>query len=823
MLVHLRQAARRFARRPVVSSAAVLALAIGIGSASAMYAVIDAMSLRRPPWPQADRLAIVHAVRPDQRLNPSLAGNWDRAPLSWTTWADLRSSRAFADVGAWMPGQHIIGTIGSDQRDLVSAFHTSSSFWTVLGVEPALGRLFTPDEDRDPADIVILSHEGWRRRLAGNPDVLGATVLVASGAATPARLKRVVGVLAPGFTFQGETPELFLPMGLMAFNGSFESNRFLRAIGRLAPGVSIPQAQAVAEPLVRRSEPAETRTARVVSLHEDRIGGLRRPLWLLLAGAGLLLLIACASVASVLLVDTSGRRNEVGIRTALGATPRHLARQMLAECMILAAAGSVVGVLLATWIAALFASQVPAEVRALGDISISPRVVMLALAVGMTTVAIFGVGPAFLLARLPMRSARSQRGSSVPWHRTIVSGQVAFALLLVIGAGLFGQTLVNLQRAPFGFDDAGVAVAAVRFTQQPVPPGRDSAATMSPALLSGLGTDRSSAMARAQQSWTHTNHLLDQVRTLPGVVAVAASNGAPFAGTPPRVFEYRDATGDPGTGIDFALRIVTEDYFATLGVPLVAGRLFSPQDRSAGGTEAVIVSAAAESRFRSGAALDAQLLAGTGRFRVVGVVGDVQEMKGSVAVDPTPALYSLNLDATQIAYVLVRATGDVKGLLPMIRVALEAEPSVRVTRTATMHELVRASLAEERFRALASSVFAISALLLAAIGVFALTTDRVTRRWPEMALRVALGATASDVRRLILRDALTTVAIGLLVGVLASVAVLRVVGSLLYGMPALPVVVWSGATLVVLLGAIAALLPPAIVVGRVDAGRVLRQ
>jgi putative ABC transport system permease protein len=817
----LRQALRRFRHRPVASVAAVLALAIGIGGASAMYSVVDATLLRPHPWPDADRLVVVHAVRPDQRLNPAWTATWDRAPLSWAAWEDLRRSPVFTDVGAWMPGQQIIR---SAQPESVSAFHASSSFWTVLGVRPALGRLFVAHEDRDPSDTVVLSHEGWVRHLGARPDVIGTSVLLASGPTEPARSKEVIGVLPPAFAFQGESPEVFLPLGLMAFNGSFEANRFLRVVGRLRPGVSIVQARIVAEPLVRRDEGEETRTARVVSLSDDRAGTIARPLWLLFGGAGVLLLLACANVASLLLVDAAARRDEVSVRVALGATPRHLAIQSAVECLMVAAAASVLGVLLASLLTSILGSMAPPEILALGRPSVNPRIATLALATGMATVCLFGVGPVLTLARLTSQSPRLHGMPKVPGHRAVVVAQVALAFLLVVGAGLFGQTLAVLNATSVGFDPTGVALAQVRFVRQPVSPERSAPPIVNPATLAAFGTDRSTAMARATASWAHTTHLLDQLRRLPGVVAVAASSGAPFTGGTARVFQFREADAPSDSGINFGMRIVTEDFFSVIGLPLVAGRPFNAEDRAAGATEPVIVSRAAQSRLRSGAAVGAELSAGVGRYRIVGVVGDSLDKKASIDVRGTPTLYVLNLEAQQVSYVLVRATGDVRRLLPMLRQRLEAaDPAVRVVRTAALTDLVAASLSEERFRLFISSMFGVAALVLAAVGLFGLTSDRLARRRQEIALRRALGAHASHIRYLVVHDTVIAVAVGLCAGLMASAGALRVMGSLLHGVPAVPVTIWAGGVLALVLAASAAVLLPVISAGRVDTGQILRQ
>ncbi len=320
----------RLRQRPVATTA-ILVLSAGIAITTALLSVVQAVLLQDPPWPDADRLVMIHAVDFSARRNPGAARTWNRAPISWSSWRDLQGSQAFGDVGVWMPTQQIIG---DDRAEFVSVFYTSSSFFHVLGVRPYAGRLFGSSEDQGMPDSALISYEMWLRRFGGRPDTLGSTISMTSTLRSGTERKVIVGILPAGFAFQGQRPEVMLPIGLMSFNGSFEQNEFLRAVGRLASGVTLPKATAVAEPLVRRLAAPDLRSVRLVPLTEDQFGAVAMPLWLLAAAAMSLLAISCSCVAGLLLADGSARRTEIAIRVSLGATRPQIFAQLFSEVLV---------------------------------------------------------------------------------------------------------------------------------------------------------------------------------------------------------------------------------------------------------------------------------------------------------------------------------------------------------------------------------------------------------------------------------------------------------------------------------------------------------
>jgi len=802
----LRQAIRRYIRRPALAGTVVTVLALGIGATASMFSVVDAVLLWRAPWPTADRLVIVHAVLPDQRTNPALSSTWNRAPLSWASWRDMEASSAFSAVGVWMPSQHVF--LGNGAPQTVPVFHSSSSFFSVLGVVPRLGRLFTPAEDKETSDSVIVSYTAWQTLLGGRPDIVGQAVSLATMHSSPAVTRTIVGVLPEGFEFQGSAPDFVLPMGLMLHNGSFESNRFLRAVGLLSPGISIEQALAISEPLVRRDEAPSRRSVRILSLTSDRFGTVARPLWLMFAGTGLLLAIACSNVAGLLLVDARAREGEVRLRFALGASKRNLWQQLLVEYSILALVASAVGVLLAYWFTPILVSVAPIEIRGVETIAVNRSVVAWSVCTGSLSTLFFGAIPALRLAVGPA-DTHASRVTTERGHRFIVGGQLAVAYVLVVCGAIFGQTMLHLQSTKLGFDPDGLAVVSIRLTRPPAPP------------IQSVGPPPTGAVATHQDlnsSWAHSEGLAERLAALPGVIGAAGVSAAPFTVTAP-VATLADPEGrvDPQT---LQWRDVTSDFFKTMGIPIVAGRGFIPSDRAIGTPYWAIVSLEQERRLGGNAVGKRFTWAGY-PLEIVGVVGDIQQRKASDT--ELPALYFLNLRADRIGYFLIRTSVDPRSLSASVRNAVDDfDSSIQVTTTSAMTDLVADSMADERFRGLLSTVLASVALVLASVGLFGLTSYAVANRRQEIAIRTALGARSVDIRRLVLRDAALTVTFGLGAGLPISYAVALITRSMLFGVPLVPV----GALLLAVVGlcvaAAMAVAVPILRAAHIDAAKLLR-
>jgi len=810
----LLQAVRRLANRPLQTAVCVVVLALGMAAASSTFAVVSQVIDPPQPWPNPERLFVVHRVLPDQRSNPAFSGVWDRGAFSWGVWDDIQRLDVFAQLGAWNTAQHIVR---SETPELADVLHASSNFFTALGITPVLGRVFGDNEDRQNADVVVLTHEAWLKYFGGREDVVGHRLVVATHAGDAGRTLQVIGVLRSGETFPGMKPDILLPLGHLAHAGGFPENRFLRLIGRLRTGVSASRAQHEVAGAVARAESAANATGRVESVSAYMTGSLAAPMWLLLGGSGLLLLLACSSVGSLLLVNAASRRGEFAIRRALGAARGDLLKLSLAEGILLSGASMLSGGLLALWFTRMLAVSAPEQIRAFGPMAVEPVVLGLTFGLGVLTVAAFGIAPALREIQRP-GSHRHPPGT----RRWIVVGQLAFALFLVSAAAIFGHGFATLRAMPLGFDPEGVALARIRLTDthRPIPaPSRPASFTPPPA-----GGNRSAALARAAGGWMHTSALLQSVASIPGVQAVAASSNAPFSGTPSRVATFSEGEAPYRFGQEFQVRVVTEGYFDVLRVPLLAGRRFTSDDRHPSGDDAVIVSRTAKGRF-SGEAIGARLFTVVGDFpqTVVGVVEENRQRTSGAAHLDFPIMYFLNLRADQVAFVLVRTSGDVRAALPLIRRTIEsADPAVRVTMTAALGDVVDVSLADERFRAILSTVFAGVALTLAVAGLFGLTAERVREREVELAIRVALGAQPSSIRYLIFHDTRLTVLVGIAIGLFASLALWFWAASVLHDLPPLPVGLLVLAAVSMVAAAGAAVVGPAVRASRVDAVRLLR-
>jgi putative ABC transport system permease protein len=818
-----RDALKRWRRRPGLAAIATLVLALGIGATTAMFSLVHAALLAPEPWPAADRLVAIHAVLPAQRANPAYAARWNRMPISWSAWRDLQQSPAFDDVGVWVPDQRIVG---DDRTELVPTSFASSTLLPLLGVQPAAGRLFTADEDAADSGAVIISHALWTRLLGARADAIGQPLTVTppggSGAIKDAR-RTIVGILPEPFQFPGTTPDVLLPIGYHAYNGSFDTNRFLRAIGRLTAATTVNAALGAAEPLVRREEPPDQRTARVVTLKEDRIGFDDRPLWLMLAGAGLLLLVACSNVAGLLLSDARTRRHETAVRLALGGTRLAILRQLLAEHGLLAALAGAGGVLLATWVVPALIAIAPPGLIGSQTVGVDRTIALWSIAAAVVTTLLAGMLPSFALSSTPPADAlKSGTREATPggrWrHRAVVAAQFALALVLLVGAGLFGETLLRLGRQPLGFSPDGVAVAAVAPAR---PQQRTTLTAAEKETFTRLRRSDTGALSLwlSQRDWVPLQAMLDRVARLPGVRAVAAAGAAPFVDATTGSMALRTEDQQAADAQPVLVYAVTEGFFDALGMP-VRGRTFTAEDRLRPDMP-LVISAGLERRLFGGDGVGRRLQSAKSTHDVIGVVADVKHR--ALAEQDQPAAYTLARSLRQASQILVRASGEAPPSLPLLRQTIESGDSpVFASSTTTLDTLIAGSIVVERGRAMLSGLYGVAALLLAAIGLYGLATRLVAERRREIGIRIALGAGRRDVRRLVMADAWTIVGVGLVIGVPAAVAASRVAQGLLFGVAPTAPHVLGIAALALAAAAVTATVVPAIRASRIDPAVTLR-
>jgi ABC-type antimicrobial peptide transport system permease subunit len=684
----------------------------------------------------------------------------------------------------------------------------------MLGVRLTHGRHFTPEEDNRTTDSIILSNEIWVRYFGGRPDIIGLRVNTPNASSGGRYPRTVVGVLEPGFRFGAEQPDALLPVGIPAEVSRQYPSPSLRILARLAPGASVEAASSAAASLVSAAPNEQRGTARVVSLVDEQIGAARRPLWLLLAAAGLLLLVACSNVAGLLLAEARVRRHEIAVRTALGGSSVRLVRQLLVEHTMLAIAGTLLGLIVSGWLVSALVAIAPEGLPRIDSVVVDVRVAAFAGVTGLVTLLLFGVVPAMSLARVPVSRTLAEGGrdgvaSRLLGARTIVVVQMALALVLIIGATLFAETLFRLRAEPLGFQPDGLAVAATMFTG---PRYGD------PGPIRQFRELRSNAEAFSRfmirQAAIVNNDLTDRVlarlSVLPGVTAAAGSSAVPFVIGPLSL--QMIAEGSTSEGRHEAWRqIVTADYFKAMGIRTIDGRLFGPSD--AGDEDVIVVSREFARRFYPDGAVGRMVRQVYGEnyelsafYRIIGVVDDVK--RGAFTDEMRPTMYGFDRQAGAITHFLVRTSGDPSAILPAVREAITSvSQRLVITTTATLEDRMARSVADQRFRATLSVLFGTTALALAAVGLYGLAARRAVDRRREFAVRIALGARPSDVRHLVVWDAMWIIGLGVALGVPAAWWAAQVAASMLYGVTAtaphvfsLSAVVLGGVALVATIG-----------------------
>ena len=818
----LRYAFRRWRHRPGLAVTATLVLALGIGATTAMFSIVQAVVLKEEPWPDADRLVRVYAVEPRLRSNPAFATRWNRMPISWQSWRDLQNAPTFGDVAVWVPGQQVVG---DERPELVQSFFASSTLPLLLRAKPAQGRFFNADEDEADTGTVIISHRLWTRMFGADPTVIGKQTTVTNPGepgTAPRNRRTIIGVLPMGFSFPGDEVDLLLPIGFHKYNGSF-GNKFFLAMGRLATGSGIDAATAAAEPLVRRDEPRDQRTGRVVGLKADRIGFGDQPLWLMLAGAALLLVVACSNVAGLLLSDARSRQHENAVRLALGGSRAAILRLIMAEHAFLAIAAGVGGVLLAWWLIPTLMALAPPGLMGNQTVALDRTLAGWSVLAAVVTTLLAGLIPAISMSATRPGDALKAGGREATqggrWrHRVIVAAQFALALVLLVGAALFGETLLRLGSQDLGFRTDGVVVASISRARQAAKPlsAEESTMFLEARKEGGAGMSR----FISQRSWMRFQPILDHVSTLPNVKAVAAADAVPFAGEMPASIRVT-AEGRPPEESQTALSLsVSDSYFNVLGIPLLRGRLLEPGDRLT--FDSVVISVELERRLFGGNGLGRRIARTKVPLTVVGVVADVKHR--ALAEIDLPTVYFPMIEATRARHLVVRAAGDLTPLVAGLRPTLEQHSDpMFVTMAAPLDELVASSIVVERGRAMLSAMYGGVALLLAAVGLYGLAARLVAERRREIGIRVALGAGRRDVRRLVMRDAWLIVGVGLVVGGPAAYAASKFAQGMLFGVtPAAPHVLGI-AVLALIVASIAATMVPVWRANRIDPAVTLRQ
>lgn len=831
---NLRLAVRALARTPFVTAVAVLSLALGIGANTAIFSLFNQLLLRPLPVHAPERLVNLAAPGPKPGSdNCNQAGGCDEV-FSYPMFRDLqREQTVFTDIAAHrLVGVNVVyagQTINGD------GMLVSGSYFPLLGLVPALGRLIGPEVDEPIGGhpVVVLSHDFWRTRLAADPAVIDDAILVNGVAMT------IAGVAPAGFsgTTIGARPMVFVPITMRGqvtpgFGGpGFEDRRsyWVYLFARLAPGVSIEQAHAGLEPLYHGilagveaplQEHMSDQTmaqflAKPIPLEDGRRGQssvseeARGPLVLLFSVTAIVLLIACANIANLLLARSAARAPEMALRLSIGASRRHLLAQLLAESCVLALAGGTAGLLVARWTLALIGSLLPAEALEAVTLTLEPSAIAFTMAVALGTGVLFGLFPALHSTRSDLVSTiKGQAGQpsgargAARFRAGLVTAQFALSMVLLVAAGLFIRSLVNISRTDLGIASENV----VTFRLAPV--------------LSGYEPQRIRAVYDRVEA---------ELAAEPGVTAASAAVVAVLAGNSwGNNIMVEGYEAGPDTDRNSRFNMIGTGYFRTLQIPVLAGRDFTTAD-TLGAPKVAIVNEAFARKFGLGTdvvgrrmgrgSLDAEL-----DIEIVGLVADAKYNDVKL---PVPALfytpYSQEEDLRASVTFYARTAVPPDALLgSMPRLVTGIDPNLPVIDLKTLPEQIRENVFLDRLIGLLSSAFATLATLLAAIGLYGVLAYTVAQRTREIGLRMALGADRGRLRAMVLGQVGRMAAIGGVLGIVASVALGRFASSLLYEMRGTSVVVVASAVVTLGVVALAAGVVPAHRASRVDPMRALR-
>jgi putative ABC transport system permease protein len=792
LLQDLRYAFRMLFKSPGFTALAIITLALGIGANTAIFSVIYAVLLKPMPYPQSDRLALIR----EKQL-----GSFENGSVSYPNYLDWRATqRSFTDLAMFRSEGVNLSAQGESEPERLRGSRVTANMLLVLGLKPRLGRDFTEAEDKPGAPhVALIGDHVWRERFGASPEIIGRRVTL-NGVPT-----EIIGVL-PAELHLARRPQVFLPLAELRTDPNIldrGNHPGFSVIARLKDGVTLAQARAEFETIARNLEKTypDKNTGRRVNIRtllDYLVGDYRSNLYVLFGAVACVLLIACANVAGLLLARATGRQRELAVRAALGASRFRLTLQLMTESIILALIGGFAGIVLAVWGLDLIVALSPANEIRFHEIHLNFPALIFTLVVATLAGLLAGAWPAWRIAGAAAPAAALHEGgrlSSDGLERQrlragLVVVQVALALVLLTGAGLLLKSFWQVQRLAVGFNP-------------------DQILEMSLALPKARYPDDTKIIQFYRQ-------LLDRVRALPGVISVAAAENIPFdgdewdssfhiTGTPP---------DSPGKEPSAQVTIVSADYFRTMGIPLVRGRVFGPDDRP-GKNWAVIIDESFARRFFAGQDpigkhLDNNqtLDKNAPPLTIVGVVGRVRNEDPADPFEALqwPQMYYFNeqlVTAHQLLLVRFGAGEPLSFAQAVKREVLAVDPEQPVSDIDTMRGTMAKNMAARRLTMTLIGVFAGLALMLAAIGLFGVMALRVTQRTREIGIRLALGAQRTDVFRLIIGNGLKLVAIGVAIGLISSFALTRLLAGLLFGVGVTDP--WTFALVVILLGCVALL------------------
>lgn len=798
-LKDLRYALRMMLKNIGFTAVAIVALALGIGANTAIFSVVNALLINPLPYKDASRLVWIWETNPGAGIEEEVAS----AP-NYNDWKT--QSQSFEEMGSFARTR--LTLTGDGEPEIFFAGIVTDGFFSVLGAQPRLGRIFLQEEDRPGAERrVILSEGVWQRRFGADPDIIGRNITLSGNPYT------IVGVMPSNFynprPGDPRPPEMWVPFRL-DYNQSGRRSDFLSVIAKLKPDVSLEQAHAELKTIAASLEQQYPATntgwsTKVISLHERFFGDIRPALLVLMGAVCFLLLIACANIANLLLARSASRRKEIAIRAALGASRGRVMRQLLTESVLLALAGGLLGLLLAVWGIEALVALGPADIPRLDSIGLDGQVLAFTLSVSLITGVVFGLLPAFQASNPHLidnlkeggrDSSDTVRGNRL--RTSLAAAEIALALVLLVGAGLMARSFSALQNVDAGFDP-------------------DKVLTMQMLLPATKYADGPKVAEFA-------NRLIEQVSMLPGVEATGVIDSIPLSGSenvlafaiegapPPPIENPPDAEAFRASG----------DYFKAMGIPLKQGRLFTEQDTAQSPRVALINETMARMYFPDEDPIGRRISTdGNNWNTIVGIVGDVRQVV--LNEEPYPQMYAAASQQPSRLFTLVARTSAQESLIPAIRTQVrQMDSDLPLFNIRSMGDLFSDSVARPRFNTLLIGLFAAVALLLASVGIYGVISYSVTQRRHEIGVRMALGARRADILRMIVVQGLRLAGAGVAIGLLAAFGLTRMMSSLLYGVTATDPLTFAGIALLLTCVALVACWIPARRATRVDPMIALR-
>jgi len=793
LIQDIRYSLRGLLRQPAFAIVAVISLALGIGANTAIFSLVNAVLLKPLTFADADRLAVIWEANParDVTQDEVAVGNY----VDWKA-----QNSVFDEMAA--VGFRSFNITGDGEPEKVLANAATQNFFSLLGVTPALGRNFLPDEEKaDGSKVMILSYGLWQRRYGGDPDILGKHITLNGEKHT------VVGVMPANFRFLHNLTALWIPAGFRPEELTQRDGQNLTVIGRLKPGMTFAQAQADIGNITQRiakdnpNEMSPMTTANVVPISEQVKGQSRRPLLMLMVAVCLVLLIACANTANLLLSRASSRRKEIAVRSAVGATRRRIVRQLLTESLILSFLAGGVGLMVAAFSFEFLKSLMPPGLVA-GTLKLEPRALVFALFVSVTTGIIFGLVPALQASRVDLNEVLKSGGRSGlasgggRLRGALVITEVALALVLLVGAGLLIQTLSNL---------------------------REQYSILQPENLLTARTVLQGQYQEPSKRWAFYDDVLARISNLPGVVSAGyttsvplqwpgGSNGFILDGPPP----------PPNLAANALHRQVSPGYFETIGIPLREGRYLDQRDDQNGQKVMLVNQTMAAKYWPQQSAVGKRIKFGDDApwITIVGVVADVRQMGMDQPVKQEMYLPFKQVEGFHFYKprdLVIRTEGDPQQLVAAMRREIHAvDPNQPVSNIATLDETFDQGTQRRRVGMTLLVAFALLALLLAVIGIYAVLAFFVTQHRPEIGVRVALGAQKRDILGLIFKKGMALALAGVVIGIAGAMAITRLMASLLFGVTPVDALTFAAVSICVLAVALLACYIPARRATKVD-------